>query len=91
MVELARLPPETRYGYYDGVNFLERAGGPTTGGPPLALIWRTLRQTTDELRLRDVLARLEGVALRFHADAPLAGFGFDAAEQSVVDVLAAKP
>jgi len=91
VVELAQLPPQTRYGYYDGVNFLERAGGPTSGGAPLALIWRTLKQTTDELKLREVLLRLDGIELRFHVDAPLAGFGFDAAEQSVVDVLAAKP
>jgi len=91
VVELAQLPSDTRYGYYDGVNFLERAGGAAAGGAPLALIWRTLKHAIDEVRLRDVLARLEGVALRFHPDAPLSGFGFDAAEQSVVDVLAAKP
>jgi curved DNA-binding protein CbpA len=91
VVELGLLPPDTRYGYYDGTNFLERAGGPKVPAQPLPLVWRVLKQSQDTTRINEMLARFQGIALRFHVDAPLLGFGFDGPEQSVVDVLAARP
>jgi curved DNA-binding protein CbpA len=88
---LASLPAESRYGYYDGADFLARAGRPDSPPAPHALVWRAVKQSADEARIAEVLARVEGVPLRFHADAPLAGFEFEAAEQALLDVLAAKP
>jgi curved DNA-binding protein CbpA len=85
------LSPETAYGYYDGKNFLERAGGPREPCPPLALIWHVMRITPDHGRGAETLARLQGATLRFHIDAPLARFEFAAGERAVVDVLRAKP
>ncbi|HEV8549880.1 MAG TPA: DUF4388 domain-containing protein, partial [Polyangiaceae bacterium] len=88
---LAALPPETAYGYYEGVNFLERAGGPGRACPPLPLILRVLQKTADPLKAADALARLSGAVLRFHVEAPLAHFELEPGEQAVVDVLRAKP
>ena len=89
--ELRLLPPETAYGYYDGINFLERAGGPREPSAPLPLILRVMRLIPDAQRASEALARLGGAVLRFHVDAPLAHFDFEPGEQAVVDVLRAKP
>jgi curved DNA-binding protein CbpA len=88
---LATLPPEAHYGYYDGADFLQRAGRPDAPPAPQALIWRAIKKSADEAKVAEVLARVEGVPLRFQPDAPLAGFELEPAEQAVVDVLAAKP
>jgi curved DNA-binding protein CbpA len=85
------LSPQTAYGYYDGKNFLERAGGPREPSSPLPLIWHVMRITPDHGRAAETLARLSGATLRFHIDAPLALFEFAAGERAVVDVLRAKP
>jgi curved DNA-binding protein CbpA len=85
------LPSDTVYGYYADTNFLERVGGPATGAPPLGAIWRVIRAGVPAERLRDLLARLGSATLRFHADAPLARFGFGPRERAIVDVLRAKP
>jgi curved DNA-binding protein CbpA len=85
------LDPETAYGYYDGKNFLERAGGPREPCGPLPLIWHVMRITPDRGRGAETLARLSGTILRFHIDAPLARFDFAPGERAVVDVLRAKP
>ncbi|HWP06045.1 MAG TPA: DnaJ domain-containing protein [Polyangiaceae bacterium] len=89
--ELRLLPPATAYGFYEGINFLERAGGPKQPCAPLALILRVMRLAGDGGRSAETLARLGGSVLRFHADAPLARFDFEPGEQAVVDVLRAKP
>jgi curved DNA-binding protein CbpA len=88
---LATLPGETQYGYYDGADFLQRAGRPGTPPAPQALVWRVIKRSADEAKVAEVLARVEGLPLRFSADAPLAGFELEPTEQAVVDVLAAKP
>lgn len=85
------LAPETAYGYYDGTNFLERAGGPEEACAPLPLIWHVMRMTPDHGRAAETLARLQGATLRFHIDAPLARFDFAPGERAVVDVVRAKP
>jgi curved DNA-binding protein CbpA len=87
---LQRLPAETAYGFYEGRNFLERAGGPTGPCAPLPLIWRVMRVGSDQGRAAEGIARLQGLPLRFHVDAPLARFEFEPAEQAAVDVLRAK-
>jgi curved DNA-binding protein CbpA len=85
------LAPDTAYGYYEGRNFLERAGGPKEACPALPLIWQVMRLTPDHGRAKETLARLHGVPLRFHSDAPLAHFELGPGERAVVDVVRAKP
>jgi curved DNA-binding protein CbpA len=89
--ELRTLPPATAYGYYEGKNFLERAGGPAEPCSAIALIWRVMRLTADPVRAAETLVRLKDAPLKFHIDAPLAHFDFEPDEQAVVDVLRAKP
>jgi curved DNA-binding protein CbpA len=88
---LHELPPGTAYGYYEGINFLERAGGPSQPCAPLPLILRVMRVAPETGKGADLLARFGGAMLRFHAEAPLAHCRFEPAEQAVVDVLRAKP
>lgn len=85
------LPPETAYGYYEGKNFLERAGGPNEPCAAIPLIWHVMRVTPDHGRAAETLARLKDVPLRFHMDAPLARFELEPGERAVVDVVRAKP
>ncbi|HEX6274649.1 MAG TPA: DnaJ domain-containing protein [Polyangiaceae bacterium] len=88
---LATLPPATLYGYYEGTNFLERAGGPAGHPPPLGAVWRVIRVGVPPERVREHVGRLGDAPLRFHTDAPLARFGFGPRERAVVEVLRAKP
>jgi hypothetical protein len=88
---LSALPSATAYGYYEGTNFLERAGGPSEKPPAIGSIWRVIRRGVPQERLRDLLGRLGDGPLRFHPEAPLGRFEFGPKEQAVVDVLRAKP
>jgi curved DNA-binding protein CbpA len=88
---LASLGGDTAYGYYEATNFLERAGGPSSQPGALGAIWRVIKAGVPPQRVRELLARLGEVPLRFHPDAPLARFEFTPREQAVVDVLRAKP
>jgi curved DNA-binding protein CbpA len=88
---IAALPPETRYGYYEGAAFLARAGGPATPCSPPALILRAVQAAPGVPHLADALARLGDAPLRFHPDAPLSALDLGPKERAVVDVLAAKP
>ena len=42
IVYLAGRPARTLYGYYEGVDLLERWGGPAVRGRPLNIIWRVM-------------------------------------------------
>lgn len=89
---LFKLPPATAYGYYDGVNFLERWGAPEgLRTRPLALIWRGLRRHASSAEIEAVTARLGPRAIELHVDAPIRRFKFEASEQALIDVLRAKP
>jgi curved DNA-binding protein CbpA len=89
---LFKLPPATLYGYYDGVNFLERWGAPEgLRTRPLALIWRGLRRHSSAAEIETVTARLGQRPIELHVDAPIRRFKFEAAEQALIDVLRAKP
>lgn len=89
--QLAILPGDTAYGYYAGVNYLERAGGPETPGSALALIWQVMKLAADPQRVRELIQRLGATPLRLQAEAPLARFQLEGAERAVIDVLSAKP
>ena len=85
------LPPATLFGYYDRLNFLERWGGEGVRAKPLALIWRGVREYAHAGHLAEVLERFGDQPILLHVDAPIRRFRFDRREQSVIDVLRAKP
>jgi curved DNA-binding protein CbpA len=89
---LGALPPETAFGYYEGINYLQRWGG-TDSAPvaPLALIWRVAREHADPLQVAHFLGRIGDGVLRLHVEAPVNKLGLDSRTQSAIDVLRAKP
>jgi curved DNA-binding protein CbpA len=89
---LFKLRPETAYGYYDQVNFLERWGAPEgLRTRPLALIWRGLRRHASAAEIEAVTSRLGQRPIELHVDAPIRRFRFESSEQALIDVLRAKP
>ena len=85
------LPPETLFGYYDRLNFLERWGGDGVRAKPLALIWRGVREYAHAGHMTEVLERFGEQPILLHVDAPIRRFRFDRREQAIIDVLRAKP
>jgi curved DNA-binding protein CbpA len=85
------LPPSTIFGYYDRANFLERWGAEGVRAKPLALIWRGVREYAHAGHMAEVLDRFGDQRILLHLDAPIRRFRFDRREQSVIDVLRAKP
>ncbi|HMJ12787.1 MAG TPA: J domain-containing protein [Polyangiaceae bacterium] len=89
---LFNLPPDTAYGYYADVNFLERWGAlETTRVQPLGLLWRGIRAHADDARVADTLARLGSAPLHLHPDGQIGRFNMEPAEQAAIDVLRVKP
>jgi curved DNA-binding protein CbpA len=86
------LPPDSVYGFYDGVNLLERWGG-AEGTPVgvLSLVWEGIKNHAQPERVQATLERLGDQPLRLHREAQLARFQFDRHEQALADVLRAKP
>jgi curved DNA-binding protein CbpA len=89
---LFRLPPESIYGFYDGVNLLDRWGG-AEGTPVgvLSLAWEGIRDYAQPERVQATLERLADLPLRLHREAQVGRFQFDGREQALADVLRAKP
>jgi len=85
------LPPDTLFGYYDRLNFLEHWGGDGVRAKPLALIWRGVREYVHVGHMEEVLGRFGEQLILLHVDAPIRRFHFDRREQSIIDVLRAKP
>jgi curved DNA-binding protein CbpA len=88
---LFSLPPDTLFGYYDRLNFLEHWGGHGVRAKPLALIWRGVREYVHAGHMEEVLGRFGEQLILLHVDAPIRRFHFDRREQSIIDVLRAKP
>jgi curved DNA-binding protein CbpA len=89
---LFRLPPDSIYGFYDGVNLLEHWGG-AEGTPVgvLSLVWEGIKNHAQPERVQVTLERLGDQPLRLHREAQLTRFQFDGHEQALADVLRAKP
>ena len=85
------LPPDTLFGYYDRQNFLQHWGGSGVRAKPLALIWRGVREYVHAGHMAEVLSRFGDQLILLHIDAPIRRFRFDRREQSIIDVLRAKP
>src|SRR6188768_172585 len=85
------LPADTVFGYYDRQNFLEHWGGEGVRAKPLALIWRGVREYVHVRHMAEVLDRFGEQPILLHIEAPIRRFRFDRREQSIIDVLRAKP
>ena len=67
VVQLARLPGDTAFAFYQNFNLLNDWGGPeTTPVEPLAAVLGAVRAQPDPSRWESVLGPLEGRALRLH-------------------------
>lgn len=89
---IAKLPGETQYGFYDGQNFLESYGGPALEVDPLLAIGRVTRVKPLSIQVTArVIAGLGETVLQLHPQARVGRFDFDASEQTILDVLRAKP
>ena len=88
---LADLEPETVWGYYDRVNYLERYGAQGVRSKPLALIWHLVQKHANQEHVAEVIEHIGGRVLRLHADAPVLRFHFARRDQAVIEVLRARP
>lgn len=89
---LATLPPETRYGFYERMDYLARWGGAEQDrAEVLPLILRTARAQPPLEAVEAALDPLRGQPLRLHVDAQLHRFRLGREEQALADVLRAKP
>ena len=92
VLSLFELPPRSVYGFYDGVNFLEKWGGPElVVVEPLTVIWRGIRAHENTKRIEQTVRRVSKKPLRLHPAAQLSRFCFSRREWSVLDLIRAKP
>lgn len=91
IVYLAGRPARTLYGYYEGVDLLERWGGPAVRGRPLNIIWRVIDAHAEPDRVADVVRRLSNRMIQLHNDAPIQRFHFGRVERPLIELLRAKP
>ena len=92
LLAFARLPEATAYGYYDGVDLLERMPASTEPvGSPLLLAWTVIREAADPKRVAELVARLAGRPLRLDARVPASSFAADPDAAAIVQRLRASP
>ena len=85
------LPPDTRYAYFDGLNALEKLGGPELlDCEPLALIMGGVRLQADDKVIDATLERISTRQLGLHIDAEMRRFELHRDEVAVVDLLRAR-
>ncbi len=89
---LAKLPPDTVFGFYPNKDYLQQWGGDARTVDPLRVMWACVRASEIARSFVDnTLASLGDRPLRLHASSRVARFGFSKREQALVDVLRAKP
>jgi len=91
IVYLAGRPAHTLFGYYDGVDWLERWGGAAVRGRALNVIWRVVEAHAEPQRVAEVVQRLSDRLIQLHSDAPIQRFHFGRAERPLIELLRAKP
>jgi DnaJ-domain-containing protein 1 len=87
----AALPPDTAFGFYEGVDYLSKWRGGKTAVAPLVALWALARSRAEPAIIATVLSRVAARPLRLHPNAQLRSFGFDRTEMTLLDVLRAKP
>jgi curved DNA-binding protein CbpA len=89
---LARLPPETVFGFYPNQDYLARWGGGPRDVDPLEILWRCVAGTplSNEF-VSKALGSIPGDTLRLHPQSRIGRFGFNPKEKALLNVLRAKP
>lgn len=86
------LPPETRYGYYEGLDLLAGYGAKSrTPCEPLALIMMGVRMDRQKPAVDAVLQRLAQTRLTLHAAADATRLGLENEELRAVELLQQEP
>ena len=85
------LPAETVFSYYDGIDALQRYGGPPTPIDPLPALWRGVRQAPAWEHVDATLRRVGASALRIGPNAQLDRFQFTRVEVGALDLLRQRP
>ncbi len=88
---LFTLPAETVFSYFDGVDSLQRFGGPPTPIDPLPSLWRGVRQTPAWEHVDATLRRVGSAAVRVSPNAQLERFQFTRIEKGAIDLLRQRP
>lgn len=88
---LFTLPADTVFSYYDGVDALQRYGGPPTPIDPLPALWRGVRQSPAWEHVDATLRRVGSAAVRIAAHAQLDRFQFTRVEAGALDLLRQRP
>ena len=89
--QLFTLPAETVFSYFDGVDNLQRFGGPPTPIDPLPALWRGVRQVPAWEHVDATLRRVGSAAVRITANAQLERFQFTRVELGALDLLRQRP
>lgn len=85
------LPAETVFSYYDGIDALQRYGGPPTPIDPFPALWRGVRQAPAWEHVDATLRRVGSSAVRIGPNAQLDRFQFTRVEGGALDLLRQRP
>lgn len=86
-----RLPPETKFAFFDGANLIEGWGKGPIEIDPLLLIWNFIKVNATMQEVDNALAQLTSRDLKLHSRAKVQRFGFPLKAQGALDVLRARP
>jgi tetratricopeptide (TPR) repeat protein len=85
------LPADTVFSYYDGIDALQRYGGPPTPIDPFPALWRGVRQAPAWEHVDATLRRVGSSAVRIGPNAHLDRFQFTRVEGGALDLLRQRP
>lgn len=89
---LFERPQGTRYGYFDGSNFLENWGAEAGSRiSVMEVLWRGLRDHARPAEIQALLDRLGGRAIVLREDMPLDYFYFMGSDRDVIELLSQRP
>ncbi len=88
---LFSLPTETMFAYYDGVDLLQRYGGPPTPIDAFPVLWRGVRESPAWEHVDATLRRIGNAFIRPAATAQLDRFAFSPQEREAVEMLRHRP
>jgi tetratricopeptide (TPR) repeat protein len=92
LVWLFGQPGATRFGYFDGANFLAHWGAPSRASVELLeLLWLGIRDHAKPFDLEHALARLGGRRIELRRDVPPGHFDFLGNDAKIVERLRAQP
>lgn len=88
---LFSLSTETTFAYYDGLDLLQRFGGPPTPIDPFPVLWRGVRERPAREHVDATLRRVGGALMRASPIAQFERFAFTPQEFQAVELLRSRP